>query len=65
MNPSDVARIISDDIDWNASEEEYSGDFDDDKVDNSIRFDLLDMAEVSFCWSGIPASVREDFYRGF
>ena len=61
MNPSDVARILSDDIDWNASEEEYSGDSDDDEVDNSMRFDLLDMAEVSFCWFGILASVRKDF----
>ena len=65
MNPSDVARIISDDIDWNASEEEYLGDSDDDEVNNSMRFDLLDMAEVSFCSFSILASVREDFYRGF
>ena len=49
MNPSDVARIITDDIDWNASEEEYSGDSDDGEVNNSMRFDLLDMAGVSFC----------------
>ena len=32
MNPSDVARIISNDNDWNASEEEYSDDSDNDKV---------------------------------
>ena len=28
---------------------------------NSMIFDLLDMAKVSFCWFGILASVREDF----
>ena len=29
INPSDVARIISDDIDWNAPKQEYSGDAED------------------------------------
>lgn len=62
INPSDVARIISDNIYWNASEEEYLGDS-DDKIDESKRFDLLDMADVSFCWFGILASIKKDSYR--
>ena len=62
MNASDVARILSDDIDWNASDDECSGESDDDEVDNSMRFDPLDIAEVSYRWFSVVASVRKNFY---
>ena len=52
-----LREMLSHDIDWNASEGEYLGEFDDDEVDNSMRLDPLDMAEVSF-------SVGYDFVNG-
>lgn len=58
-------RIVSDDINWNAPEDEYLGESNNDDIDNSMRFDPLDMAVVSFCWLGILGSVRKDFYKWF
>ena len=63
MNPSDIARIITDDINWNSSEDEYSGDSDDGDIDDSRRFDALAMAEVSFCYFIALAGIRIGFYK--
>ena len=41
MNQCDVARLLSNDIDWNASEGEYLCESDDNEVDNSMRLDTI------------------------
>ena len=63
MNPSDIARIITDDIDWNLSEDEYSDDSDDGEIDDSRRFDELAIAEVSFCYFIVLAGIRNGPYK--
>ena len=63
MNPSDIARIITDDINWNSSEDEYSDDSDDGNIDDSRRFKALAMAEVSFCYFIVLAGIRIGFHK--
>ena len=63
LNPSDIAGIITNDINWNSSEDEYSGDSDDGDIDDSRRFNTLAMAEVSFYYFMVLAGIRIGFHK--
>lgn len=65
MDPCDIARIITDDIDWNASEDECFSNSDDDEIDESMRCDPLDIAEVRLCCFGFVSCVIRIFTSDF